>query len=271
MAASTRLQDKVAIVTGASSGLGRAIAIRYAREGAKVVCADLSPGARSQVPEESGETTHDLIKKAGGQAIFVQADVGDAGQMEGLVRATVKEYGRLDILVNNAGISIEARSPAVLHLTDEATWDTTMRVNTKSVFLGCKYAITQMLKQEPHPSGDRGWIVNISSIMGMIAGPMNPSYCASKGAVSQLTRQIALDYAPHRIHANAICPGYVQTAIFKETTANLSAWDDLKRRHPFNGPGLPDDIAKIAVVLASDDASWMTGSCVPVDGGYTAR
>ncbi|KAJ6115295.1 NAD(P)-binding protein [Penicillium sp. IBT 16267x] len=267
--ASLRLYNKVAIVTGSSSGLGRAIAIRYGTEGAKVVCADISPTSRSA--EESEITTQDLIVKAGGEAIYMQTDVGVATQMEELVKMAVKTYGRLDILVNNAGISIEARLPAVLHLTEEKTWDTTMTVNAKSVFLGCKYALTQMLEQEPHASGDRGWIINISSIMGMIAGPENPSYCASKGAVSQLTRQMALDYAPHRIHANAICPGYTQTAIFKETTTNLTAWDDLNRRHPLKGPGLPDDIAKMAVVLASEDASWVTGVCLPVDGGYTAR
>ncbi|OGE54825.1 hypothetical protein PENARI_c005G12161 [Penicillium arizonense] len=269
MSSSARLQDKVAIVTGASSGLGRAIAIRYSQEGAKVVCADLTPTARSQ--EESEITTHDLIVEKGGKATFVQTDVGDAAQMENLVQVAVREYGRLDILVNNAGISIEARKPAVLHLTDEETWDTTMRVNTKSVFLGCKYALTQMLAQEPHSSGDRGWIVNISSIMAMIGGPENPSYCASKGAVSNLTRQMALDYAPDNIHINALCPGYTQTAIFKETTTNLTPWEDLKRRHPLKGPGMPEDIARMAVVLASDDANWVTGICLPVDGGYTAR
>ncbi|KAL4954122.1 hypothetical protein BDW69DRAFT_205400 [Aspergillus filifer] len=263
------LQDKIAIVTGSSSGLGRAIATKYAQEGAKVVCADLSPTARSH--EEAAITTHDLIVQNGGEAIFVQTDVGDAVQMEKLVKVAVERFGRLDVLVNNAGISIEARTPAVLHLTDEETWDTTMRVNAKSVFLGCKYALAQMLRQEPHESGDRGWIVNISSIMGMIVGPENPSYCASKGAVSQLTRQIALDYAPHKIHANALCPGYIQTAIFKETAANLTPWEDLSRRHPLKGPGLPADVARMAVVLASEDASWMTGVCLPVDGGYTAR
>ncbi|CAG8069081.1 unnamed protein product [Penicillium salamii] len=266
---SPRLQDKVAIVTGSSSGLGRAIAVRYAKEGAKVVCADLTPTARSE--EEAVITTHELILRNGGSAIFVPTDVGNATQVENLVTAAVQAYGRLDILVNNAGISIEARTPAVLHLTDESTWDTTMRVNVKSVFLGCKYALAQMLAQEPHSSGDRGWIINISSIMGMIGGPENPSYCASKGAVSQLTRQMALDYAPHKIHSNAICPGYTQTAIFKETTSYCTPWDDLNRRHPLKGPGFPDDIAKMAVVLASDDASWVTGVCLPVDGGYTAR
>jgi NAD(P)-dependent dehydrogenase (short-subunit alcohol dehydrogenase family) len=126
-------------------------------------------------------------------------------------------------MVNNAGVSFEARHPAVLHLTSEETWDTTMDINAKSVFLGCKYAITQMLKQDLHPSGDRGWIINMSSIMGIIAGlgnrkycadidslfvdPSPASYCASKGAVSSLTRQVALDYAEHKIHVNALCPG----------------------------------------------------------------
>mgnify|MGYP002717845454 FL=1 len=189
MSRSCRLQEKVAIVTGSSSGLGRAIAIRYAQEGAKVVCADLVPTARSQ--EEVGITTHDLVIRDGGEATFVRTDVGDATQMENLVQVAVREYGRVDMygtptrrsqathlmtslsLVNNAGISIEAQTPAVLHLTDEATWDTTIRVNAKSVFLGCKYALTQMLAQEPHSSGDRGWIINISSIMGMIGGPEN--------------------------------------------------------------------------------------------------
>ncbi|KAL4902050.1 hypothetical protein BDW74DRAFT_187039 [Aspergillus multicolor] len=269
MSQSLRLKDKIAIVTGASSGLGRAIALRYAQEGAKVVCADLSPIARSE--EEAATTTHDVIVNNGGEALFVQTDVGDAAQMGNIVNVTVEKYGRLDILVNNAGIAIEARTPAVLHLTDEETWDTTIRVNAKSVFVGCKYALAQMLRQEPHSSGDRGWIVNISSIMGMIGGLENPSYCASKGAVSQLTRQIALDYAPHRIHANAICPGYTQTAIFKETITNMTPWEELNRRHPLKGPGQPDDIARIAVILASEDASWVTGVCLPVDGGYTAR
>ncbi|CAG8119182.1 unnamed protein product [Penicillium salamii] len=267
--ANSRLQDKVAIVTGSSSGIGRAIAIRYAQEGAKLICADLTPTARSK--DEASITTQDLIVQAGGKALFVQTDVSDATSMENVVTVAVKQHGRLDILVNNAGVAIEAHSPAVLHLTDEATWDTTMQVNAKSIFLGCKYALTQMLAQEPHSSGDRGWIVNISSIMGIVGGKESPSYCASKGAVSNLTRQVALDYAPHNIHVNALCPGFIQTAILKEATNGLIDQETLNRRHPLKGPGLPEDIARMAVVLASDDANWVTGVCLPVDGGYTAR
>ncbi|RAH69141.1 SDR family NAD(P)-dependent oxidoreductase [Aspergillus aculeatinus CBS 121060] len=272
MTTTPRLANKIAIVTGSSSGLGRAISLRYAREGAKLICADLTPTARAQVPSETSIATHDLIVQGGGEAVFVKTDVGDAGDMERVVQTAVDVFGRLDILVNNAGVALEARTPAVCHLTEEEVWDTTMRVNSKSVFLGCKYATAQMLKQEPHqPSGDRGWIINMSSIMGIVAGLDNVSYCASKGAVSNLTKQVALDYAPHRIHVNALCPGYTQTAIFQETTAYMTPLEDLQKRHPFKGPGMPDDIARMAVVLASEDANWVTGILLPVDGGYTAR
>ncbi|KAJ5345663.1 hypothetical protein N7452_003667 [Penicillium brevicompactum] len=256
MTSSARLQDKVAIVTGSSSGIGRAISLRYAREGAKLVCGDLTPTARSE--DEATVTTHDSIVQAGGQAIFVQTDVGDAKAMENLVAAAVAQYGRLDILVNNAGIGIESHTPAVLHLTDEANWDATMRVNTKSIFLGCKYALTQMLAQELHSSGDRGWIINISSILGI-------------GAVSSLTRQAALDYAAHNNHVNALCPGYTHTALLADAHQHLKSMDDLSQLHPMKGLEMPEDVARMAVVLASDDASWLTGVCLPVDGGYTAH
>lgn len=213
-------------------------------------------------------------------------------------------------MVNNAGIAIESRDLQPIHLTSEATWDATMAVNAKSVFLGCKYATAQMLRQPPHESGDRGWIVNMSSIKGLVAGPNNcepllvfffdeplgrcadderASYCASKGAVTSITRQVAWDYAKHRIHVNAICPGCqsslpvrssvrkltsgtdTKTAIFEETTEHMTPREVLEERHPFGGPGVPSDIAKMAVALASDDASWVTGVNLPVDGGYTAR
>ncbi|KAF7585633.1 hypothetical protein BBP40_010413 [Aspergillus hancockii] len=266
-----RLLNKVAIVTGSSSGLGRAISSRYGRKGAKVVCADLTTTARSEISEETGISTHDLINKTGGDAIFVQTDASDASQMESLVQQAVRAFGRVDVMVNNAGVCIESHKPAPCHLTDESVWDTTMRVNSKSVFLGCKYATAQMLLQEPHSSGERGWVVNMSSVMGIVAGQSVASYAASKAAVANLTRQVALDYAQHRIRVNAICPGFINTAMIKSLTTHWTSQKDIEGRVPFGWLGEPDDVAKIAVVLASDDASGMTGACVPVDGGYTAR
>ncbi|TVY40761.1 putative oxidoreductase [Lachnellula subtilissima] len=272
-----RLLNKVAVVTGSSSGLGRAISLLYAKEGASVICSDLKPSANSLVPSESDFSTHELIQKTGGKSIFVKADVSKAADMSDLIANAVKAFGRLDIMVNNAGVALEARDPQPIHLTSESTWDITLAVNAKSVFLGCKYATAQMLKQPPHESGDRGWIVNMSSIKGLVGGPENSSYCASKGAVTSLTRQVAWDYAKHRIHVNAICPGCISsffspsTAIFEETTTHMTPLEVLEERHPFGGPGVPSDIAKMAVVLASDDASWVTGINLPVDGGYTAR
>ncbi|KAF7586663.1 hypothetical protein BBP40_008512 [Aspergillus hancockii] len=268
-----RLQDKVALITGSSSGMGRAIALRYAEEGAHVVCADISPNARSEISEEVEITTHDAITKSGKRAIYVQTDVGITEQMERAVQAAVAEFGRLDILVNNAGAATEAHNPFRVHEANEEVWDKTLRVNAKSVFLGCKYGIAQMLKQEPHPSGDRGWVINMSSVYGIIAGASFPAYCASKGAVSNLTRQVALDYARDRIHVNALCPGdmlLIQTAMMHDVhVGNTSAVDAMRRKQPFEKDGGPDDVARMAVVLASDDASFMTGVCLPVDGGYT--
>ncbi|KUJ12194.1 gluconate 5-dehydrogenase [Mollisia scopiformis] len=265
-----RLLNKIAIITGSSSGLGRAISLHYAREGATVVCSDLSPSARSLVPSESEVDTHQLIEKLGGKSIFVKTDVSKARDMENLVESAVKEFGGLDIMVNNAGISLEAKIPGPVHTATEEKWDAVMAVNTKSVFLGSKYATKQMIGQDLK-DGERGVIVNISSIMGIIAGTNQPCYSASKGAVSNLTRQVALDYAKYKIRVNAICPGYTQTAMFAETTTYKSTVDELMALHPLNGLGVPDDIAKMAVVLASADAGWVTGACIPVDGGYTAQ
>jgi NAD(P)-dependent dehydrogenase (short-subunit alcohol dehydrogenase family) len=266
-----RLLNKIAIVTGSSSGLGRAISLAYHREGASVVCADLTPTARSQVPSETKINTHDLIKQQGGKSLFVETDVTDPKQMESLVSKAASAFGRLDVMVNNAGVALEAKVPGPIHKTTYDIWDKTMAINSTSVFLGCKYAIAQMLNQAPHSSGDKGWVINISSILGIIATRECPAYVASKGAVSNLTRQVALDYAKDRIHVNAICPGYTQTAIFAETIAHMEEYETLRQKHPFNGPGKPEDIAKLAVVLASDDASWVTGIALPVDGGYTAQ
>ncbi|KAJ0375605.1 hypothetical protein COL26b_006111 [Colletotrichum chrysophilum] len=260
-----RLASKVCIITGSSSGLGRAIALTYAAEGAHIVCADLQPTARAEVESEGIANTDDLIRQNGGRAIFVKTDMTKPEQVQNLVSKCVEEYGRLDVLVNNAGISLEAgRPPLGIHETPLETWNVTMSVNATSVFLGCKYAIAQMLTQPLLPSGDRGWIVNVSSIFGLVGGRHNISYAASKGAVSNLTRQVAMDYAEARIH-------YVKTAIFVNTVKTLHSPEAIAKQHPFRGVGTPEDIVGAAVFLASDDARWITGICMPVDGGYTAQ
>lgn len=162
-----RLESKVAIITGASSGIGRATSLTFAREGALVVCSDLRETSRQ---ESENEPTHQLIQKNGGKAIFVKCDVSKSQEVEALVQRTVQEYGRIDIMVNNAGIALETESPKPIWELDEEIWDTTMAVNAKGVALGCKYAAIQMMKQDPHPSGDRGWIINLSSILGLLGG-----------------------------------------------------------------------------------------------------
>ena len=268
---SKRLLNKIAIVTGSSSGLGRAISLAYHREGATVVCADLTPTARPQIPSETEVSTHDLITKDGGKSIFIETDVTSSTQMQSLVSKAASTFGRLDVMVNNAGISLEARTPAPVHAAADEVWHKTLAANATSVFYGCKHATAQMIAQAPHESGDRGWIINLSSIFGIVATKDCPAYAASKGAVSNLTRQVALDYARHRIHVNALCPGYTQTAIFKETIDHMTSLEALKEKHPFNGPGRPEDVAKMAVVLASEDVGWVTGIDLPVDGGYTAQ
>ncbi|KAI0509371.1 NAD(P)-binding protein [Xylaria bambusicola] len=266
-----RLSEKVAIVTGSSSGLGRAIALAYSREGAAVVCADLNREARAQIAEEANIYTDDAIKADGGRAIFVKTDVSIAQDVENLVGEAVKAFGRVDILVNNAGIAMESRqAPTPVHETPESVWDITMAVNLKSVFLGSKYAITQMLQQEPHKSGHRGWIINIASVHGLVAGRAIPSYAASKAAVTNLTKQVGLDYAKHKIHSNAICPGYTKTAIVKDAIANINNFEAIEAAHPM-GLGVPGDIVGAAVFLASDEAQWITGATLAVDGGYTAQ
>ena len=186
-------------------------------------------------------------------------------------------------MVNNAGIAPESAKGIIpVNESDEAVFDLTMRVNTRSVFLGCKWAGRQMMKQDPHPSGDRGWIINTASTLGLVSLSGSVAYSGSKGAVVQMTKAVALDYAPHRIHCNAICPGckqkvstmkerYSPSAVTK-TSMTQSLRDDpptlqfLNDAHPFKGLGEPEDIAKVALFLASDDASWMSGAALPVDG-----
>ncbi|KAH7486875.1 hypothetical protein FOMA001_g4986 [Fusarium oxysporum f. sp. matthiolae] len=274
MATSTfgpRLAGKVCIVTGSSSGLGRAIALAYSHEGAHLVCADLQPAARASVNGEEEVNTDELIRSNGGQAIFVETDVTKTAAVEQLVSRAVIQFGRIDVLVNNAGISVEAgKEPRRVHETPEDWWDLTLAVNLKSIFLVCKYVIAQMLKQDKSETGDRGWIINMSSIFGLVGGYTNAAYAASKGGVTNLTRTIALDYARDGIHCNAICPGFTETAIFADTIKTRDR-DLIRSRHPLHGTGSPQDLVGAAIFLASQEARWVTGVNLPVDGGYTAQ
>ncbi|KAG7005176.1 2-(R)-hydroxypropyl-coM dehydrogenase [Physcia stellaris] len=267
-----RLADKVAIVTGAASGLGRAIALAFAAQGTRlVVCADLHPitAGTELGAEDAGTPTHEVIcqRQGANKAIFVKTDVTDGGQIKALIEEAVKAGGRLDIMVNNAGITGGPNLNPVQDVEEEI-YDRVMAVNARSVFLGCKHSVAQFLRQEPHPSGHRGWIVNTASIMGLV-GTRAVAYCASKGAVVLMTKAVAVEQAKDKIHCNALCPGYLTTPMIKdmdpETRAILSAvtpWGDF---------GDAADAAKAAVFLASEDADYVTGIALPVDGGYTAQ
>ncbi|KAF2757763.1 NAD(P)-binding protein [Pseudovirgaria hyperparasitica] len=279
-----RLQGKVAIVTGSSSGLGRAIATAFATEGAQVCCVDLYPGLRNAIDPETGKAdsyhnrittgipTHESLpaSSSGKPHIFVRADMTVAGDVEAAVVECVKVYGRLDFMCNNAGITVESTHTRVMrvHETSEDDYDRTMAINAKGVFLGCKYAVRQMLLQ---PRSDDYYIVNTASIQGLVGYLGTPSYCASKGAVVQLTKQIALDYGPERIHCNALCPGFLKTAMTQNLQSEPEILASISAAHPLGGMGNPEDVARAAVFLASSDARWITGVPLAIDGGYTVQ
>lgn len=259
-----KLQNKIAVVTGASSGLGRAIAVRYASEGARVVCADIVPTARAAVESEK-QPTVELLQASHGQdaAVFVKCDVSSEEEVKNLVTKAVQWGGRLDIMVNNAGIAAEAANwdkAHRLHETDMSLFDKSIAINTRGVFLGCKYALQQFLAQDPHPPNERGdhtrgWIVNTASMLGLVGFARAPVYVTSKHAVVGMTKQIAIDYAADRIHCNCLCPGFVQTAMIKTNiTVNAEAEAAIGALHPWGQLGTPNDVAKAAVFLASDDA-----------------
>lgn len=285
---SNRLPDRTAIVSGSSGSLGRAIALALAAEGANICCLDLYPSPRNAIDPVTGkadsyhnrsttsESTLDILHRLHGsdRAIYIQADVTSPSAWASAIATCVQTFCRLDILCNNAGISVESTHPTPLqiHETSEEDWDRTLAINAKSVFLGCKYALAQMLTQEPLPGlKDRGWIVNTSSVQGLVAYHNTPAYTASKGAVSQLTKQVALDYAPMRVHCNAICPGFLRTTMTQNLQSDPAAQAEIDRQHPFGGMGDVEDVAKSVVFLASEDASWVTGVNLPVDGGYMTK
>jgi NAD(P)-dependent dehydrogenase (short-subunit alcohol dehydrogenase family) len=259
-----RLDNRVAIVTGASSGIGRAIAIGFAREGARVVCSDIRKDARPEGYEtDRQQDTDEVISANSGDALFMRADVTRGQDMADLVKSAVDRYGRLDIMVNNAGIFTRL---APIHEKTEEEYDFTMNVNAKGVWNGCQQAIRQFLRQ-----GDGGKIINIVSIAGLIGLANEPAYCASKGAAANLTRQLAIDYGPHRINVNAICPNFLTTAMCRPYHDDAAIRSVVEEATPLRRWGTPEEIVGPAVFLASRDADYVTGSMLIVDGGYTAR
>jgi NAD(P)-dependent dehydrogenase (short-subunit alcohol dehydrogenase family) len=256
-----RLKDKVSIVTGASSGIGRAIAQAFAGEGAKIVVADVK-----KEPNEGGPDTASLINQNGGDAVFFQTDVVRTDSVEALIKATVSTYGRLDVMVNNAGINIIKRA---IDMTEEE-FDRIMAVNVKGVFLGATHAIRQMIKQ-----GEGGSVVNTASNFGLVGCPQMSTYCATKGAVIQLTKVMAIEYGTYGIRVNALCPGATKTTINEEIRKDKGIMDEWRRMTPLVRPdgeflGEPQDQANGAIFLASDESRYMTGACLIIDGGWNA-
>jgi NAD(P)-dependent dehydrogenase (short-subunit alcohol dehydrogenase family) len=255
-----RLKDRTAIVTGAASGIGKAIAIRFAEEGANVIVAD-----RTDQPREGGEKTLDLIRSAGGSAEFAELDVADWASVDAAVGAAVTKFGALDIMVNNAAIGVGKP----LLETSEEEWDLVMSVNAKGVFFGCKRAVQQMLTQ-PARDGVRGRIVNISSQHGMVRSPHDLAYGTGKAAVVYMTRQIAGDYAAEGIVCNAVAPGKILTGkTGRAVDPDILAYSEA--RTPWPRLGRPLDVANAVLFLASDEATYITGENLMVDGGWMAN
>lgn len=256
-----RLDNKVALVTGGGSGIGREIALLYAQQGAQVFVADLQTDAAERVVAE--------ISSQNGVAYVQPLDVANEEQVRNAVQQIVQHHSRLDILVNNAGISHVGN----LLETNADDWDRLMAVNARGVFLCSKYAVAQMLAQNP----PGGILVNIASVAGMIAVDRRLLYGASKATVISMTRSIAIDFAEQGIRANAICPGTVHTPFVEGFLQRNFAdtKDEMRRqlhaRQPVGRMGKPEEIAYAALYLASDEAAFVTGSTLVIDGGWTAK
>jgi glucose 1-dehydrogenase len=254
------LAGSVAVVTGASSGIGRAIALSYAQEGARVALADVTTE-----PLEGGEPTLDLIHSAGGEGFFEKVDVGQWDQIDRLITATVARFGRLDVMINNAAIS---SGTALLDTTD-AQWEQVMRVNLTGMFYGCKRAVQQMISQEPRDEA-RGRIINLGSQQGIVTCPGETPYGVSKAGAIYITRQVACDYAAQLIICNSISPGKIQTGR-PGVGQDPALLENAHRRTPWPRLGKPQDIANAAVFLGSSRATYITGANLVVDGGWLAR
>lgn len=251
-----RLAEKVVIITGAGRGIGRRAALLFASEGAKLALVDINA--------EAGESAAEEVRLEGGEAVFIKTDLTNAADVEAMVAAVLERYGRIDVLYNNAGINYYGK----LADTEESDWDKVMAVNVKSVYLTCKYVIPVMAAQK------KGSIVNTGSSASLVGLESLAVYTASKGAVLQLTRNMALDYAKDGIRVNALCPGVTATEMTQQVIDDdpdpKAARERFDRVIPRGSMADPVEIANTALFLASDEASYITGAAIPVDGGYTA-
>lgn len=248
-------EGKVAVVTGGSSGIGRATALAFAREGAKVVVGDIL--------KKEGQETISLIRQEGGEGIFVQTDVSKAKEVEALIQSCIQTYGRLDYAFNNAGI--EGSIAPTADCTEE-NWDRVIAINLKGQWLCMKYEIPQMLKQ------GRGAIVNMASVAGLVAVQGLPAYCASKGGIIQLTRAAALEYAKAGIRINVVCPGLIETPLAERVINFIPEYGaQVIAGHPIGRMGVPKEVAEAVIWLCSDAASFVTGHALAIDGGYVAQ
>jgi len=246
-----RLKDKVAIISGAGGTIGRATTEKFAREGAKILATDINV--------QAGEETVKAIKDRGGEASFVGGDISKVPEIKKIIDAAVDTFGRIDILFNNAGNELVKS----IHEYTEEEYDSIMDVHLKGGFFCIRYVIPEMLKQ------NGGSIINMGSILGLSGWLKTPTYCAAKGALVNLTRQIALEYAPNNIRCNCVCPGIVETDMLKRSMEVQPEFvQPFIDNHPMGRVATPEEVADAVVFLASDEARFITGVSLPVDGGY---
>ena len=252
-----KLKDKVAVITGGAIGIGAATARLFAHEGAKLVLID--------VDAARGQETCQEIESQGGSCQFYQADVANAEQVARVLGQIVQDFKRVDILVNNAAIWRPGRVTDL----DEETWDSVLNTNLKGIFLVSKYTLPVMIKAK------QGVVINVASVAGLVGAPEASAYAASKGGVVNLSRSMALDFAPYNIRVNCLCPGLIDTAqgdsVVGHYKPEMDPTEAKRTWQPVHRVGTPEDIAKAALYMASDDAEFMTGSIFVIDGGLTAQ